>query len=266
MSSGDGIKFSSKRPKGSKWGVSDVVQREAETFQETGHAGLIPCMTFLTIDSVKLTPGDGDEPVLEITVKVAAIESLDSQDARRRAHLLVLKESQKRLGSGDGGQMTLPFELKEMFEEAFGSRTFDEVQQDEKEAEMDANMDDPARLRQHLIVVHNHDRDKVMEMEWVDVRQLHDSDHARPAEDGVPPHDPDWWAWRRVDLLAAEAEADGTPDAFGGEDPATFDVTHEEDGSDQDGAADEDDTADDTDDQLPDNVTEVQFRAAEGQD
>jgi hypothetical protein len=207
---GDGIKFSSKRPKGTKWGVADAVTLAADEFRETGHTTLIPCMAFLAVDNVKLTPGDDDEPTVEITVRVAAIESLDTQDARKKAHLIVLKESQRRLGKG--GQPTLPFELKEMFDQVFGGRSFEEVEQDEKEADMDAGTDDPTRLRHHLAAVHGHELDDVLAMEWADVRTLHDSDHERDEADGMPPHSPEWWAWRRVDIEAAEAEADETSD------------------------------------------------------
>jgi hypothetical protein len=223
--SGEDAKFSAERPKGSKWGVTDAIRRAAEEFQRTGHATPFPCIAFLSVKAVTLKPGESDEPIVEVTVKVAAIESLDTPDGRRKAHLLVLKESQKRLGSGDNP--TLPFELKQMFDEAFGGRSFDEIERDEREAAMDADMDDPTRLRHHLHAVHGHDLDKVLAMEWADVRGLHDSDHDRPETDGVPPHNREWWAWRRVDLDAAESEADGMPPDEGTADDAADDNADE---------------------------------------
>jgi hypothetical protein len=221
-----GSQFSSEVPKGDAWGVEHALDQAAREFEETGHSPMIPCIAVLGVKEVKLIQGD-DGPARKIVAKLFRVNALTTPQAIRDGQKLILRALGDQQGRGDSPPI-LPFETKDVLEMAFGSLNVKEIEQDEREAMEDQNMDDPQRLRRHLVAVHKMTPDEVEGMEWVDVQTRHKSDHDRPAEDGLPPHDVESWIWRRVDLEAAEAESDGTPDGD----------------EDQDAAEDEDDTAD----------------------
>lgn len=205
-----GSKFSSEVPKGDAWGVEGALEKAAIEFEETGHSPMIPIIGVLGVKKVELVPGD-DGPSRQIVARLFRINALTTVKAIRDGQKLVLRALQDRDGRTDAPM--LPFEEKQIIDMAFGGLNVDTIEQDEREQIEDQNMDDPQRLRRHLVAVHQHKPEEIEGLEWVDVRTLHDSDHARPPEDGLPPHDPEWWAWRRLDLEAAEAESDGAADA-----------------------------------------------------
>lgn len=201
-----GAQFSSEVPKGDAWGVENAVHVAALEFEETGRSPMVPCIAVIGIKTVKLLPGD-DGPTRVPVVQIKRIESLTTTEAIRAGQKLILQALKERSGSSTAPM--LPFEEKQILDMAFGGLDIDLIEQDEREAKEDESMDDPQRLRRHLVAVHKHTADEIEGLEWTDVRTLHDSDHDRPESDGLLPHDREWWAWRRVDLEAAESEADG---------------------------------------------------------
>lgn len=238
-----GSKFSSEVPKGDAWGVEAALEQAAAQFEATGHSPMIPCIAVLGVKEVKLISGD-DGPARQIVAKLFRVNALTTAAAIRDGEKVLLRALADQAGSGEAP--TLQFEESEVLRMAFGGLNIDQIERDEREAIEDQNMDDPQRLRRHLTVVHGVPADEVEGMEWFDVQTRHNSDHDRPEEDGLPQHDRESWLWRRVDLEAAEAEADETSgETLESEDFADADVTHEEDGSDRD---EDDDTADDADD------------------
>lgn len=232
-----GSKFSSEVPKGDAWGVEDALDRAAAEFEDTGHSPMIPVIGVMGIKEIKLVPGD-DGPTRQIVAKLFRVNALTTAAAINEGQKLILKALADAQGRTDSP--TLPFESQQILDMAFGRTTPADADQDEAEARIDESLDDPARLPRHLASVHGHDYDDVMRMEWVDVRTLHDSDHDRPDTDGMPPHDRDWWAWRRVDLQAAESEADETPQepSPDGEVAADLDPADNDPGDDDDAPAD----------------------------
>lgn len=263
-----GSKFSAEVPKGDAWGVEAAVAAAVLEFEETGRSPAIPCICVIGIKSVSLTPGDGDSgPARVATVVVRRIESLTTKEAIRAGQKLILKALGDRNKLDGNGAPMLPFEQAEILGMAFGNLSVTEIEQDEREKIEDENIDEPERLRRHLKAVHGVTDDEMQGMEWVDVTTKHSSDHdALEAGDGggLPDHTRDWWAWRRVDLEAAEAESDGTPDEpADGEADTDDEQSDTPAGEDQaaDAADDDQEEDDDTDDGQPDNVTPM-FRDA----
>jgi hypothetical protein len=233
-----GTEFSAERPKGDAWGIEDAVSAAVAEFEATGQSPMIPCIAVIGIKGVRLTPGDNG-PTRTPIVQIRRIDALTSTKAIREGQKLIMKAIEDRKG-GDGAAM-LPFEEKEILEMAFGGVNLDQIEQDEREAKLDEGMTDPDRLRQHLVAVHKLEHAEVEGWEFADVRLRHDSDHdALDAgeQTGLPPHDREWWAWRRVDLEAAEAESDGMPtdDADQPDDDAQDPDTAADEGADE-GAA-----------------------------
>lgn len=209
-----GSKFSSEVPKGDAWGVEAALERAAREFVETGHSPMIACIAILSVKEVKLVPGD-DGPAQQIVAKLARVNALTTPKAIKDGQKLILQAIADQQGRTD--QPMLPFEAKELIDMAFGGQPVEVIEQDEREKIEDENIDEPERLRRHLVAVHGADADTVKTMEWVDVTKAHKEDHDAlddpdAAETGIPAHARDWWAWRRVDLEAAESEADGTAD------------------------------------------------------
>lgn len=205
-----GSKFSSEVPKGDAWGVENALDVAAREFETTGHSPMIPCIAIIGVKEIKLVPGD-DGPTRQIVARLFRVNALTTAKAIRDGQKLILRALADQQGRPDSAPM-LPFETKDILDMAFGGVNVDQIEQDEREQIEDQNMDDPQRLRRHLTAVHNIPADEVDGMEWVDVQTRHKSDHDRDDTDGLPPHDVEWWAWRRVDTEAAEAESDETSD------------------------------------------------------
>jgi hypothetical protein len=238
-----GSKFSSEVPKGDAWGVENAVAEAAAEFEATGHSPMIPCIAVIGIKEVQLRSGD-DGPTRVAVVNIRRIEALTTDSAIRTGQKLVMKAMENRRGP----DTMLPFDEAEMITQAFGGvdvATLEREEQDARELAEDKAMDDPQRLRRHLVAVHNHTADEIEGMEWADVRTLHDSDHERDPADGLVPHDKDWWEWRRASLEAAEADADAENTA----DPDDGPATEIEDGEDEE----EDDLPTHMVDNLPDD-------------
>jgi hypothetical protein len=209
--------LSSTRPKDDAWGVRRAVEEAAAELLKTGHSPHIPAIAILKVKLLKTQPGE-DGPVHVPVVELVSLEALNGEKARQRAHLLILEESQKRLSPDGTGQQTLPFELKQMIDEAFGGRDPETVFTDRQQADEDADLSDVDRCRKHLIAVHGYDQATVDTWEVADVWRTHDNDHdaldaargrGEDNVDGTPVHERDWHGWTRVDLAAAEAESDG---------------------------------------------------------
>ncbi len=244
-----GSKFSSQVPKGDAWGVERAIAAAALEFEETGRSPAIPCIAVIGIKGVNLGTGDGDGPTRIPVVQILRIESLTTPDAIREGQKLILKALGDRDKLDKGGQPMLPFEETDILNMAFGDMNAEQIERDERERIEDENIDDPERLRRHLIAVHGLTELEAHGMEWVDVTTRHSSDHDTldaGEETGLAPHDREWWGWRRVDLEAAEAESDGTSDdaeatAEGPEDEGdaeTADAADQDDDGDDDGTAD----------------------------
>jgi hypothetical protein len=202
-----GSKFSSEVPKGDAWGVEDAIADAVDEFMKTGVSPMIPSISILDIKEVKILPGGAKVAV----VRVRRLEALTTLKAIREAQRMLLKEWENRRGEG----AVLPFEEKEIIEAAFGHLNVELIEQDEAEAKEDEDMSEPDRLRKHMTSVHNHRPDEVSGWDDLDVRRTHHDEHQPDAQPGMPAHDEDWWAWRRVDLEAAEADPDndtGDPD------------------------------------------------------
>lgn len=202
-----GSEFSAQVPKGDAWGVEHAIANAVSEFEATGRSPIIACIALIGIKGVKLTPGD-DGPTRTPIVYIRRIEALTTDEAIRNGQKLVMKAMEDRRGKGT----MLPFDEAEIIRQAFGGvdlETVEREEQDARELAEDEAMDDPQRLRRHLVNVHKHPAEEVEELEYIDVRTLHDSDHKADPADGMPPHDADWWEWRRVAIEAAEADADG---------------------------------------------------------
>lgn len=204
-----GSKFSSEVPKGDAWGVEDAVAAAATEFKMTGRSPMIPCIAVVGIKEIKLSSGD-DGPTSIPVVKIFRLEALTTSKAIREGQKLILRALQDR-SQGTGAEM-LPFEEAEVLKMAFGDVDVDVIEQDEREEIEDQNISELDRLRRHLVAVHDHPQAEIDGLETVDVRQLHDSDHDTLDEGvtsiDVHPHDREWWAWRRVEIAEAAAEAD----------------------------------------------------------
>lgn len=203
-----GSKFSSEVPKGDAWGVENAVADAMAEFEKTGRSPIIACVALIGIKKITLESGD-DGPNRIAVINLRRIEALTTDRAIRNGQKLVMQALEDRRGTGT----MLPFEEQEILRMAFGGLSVADVEQEEqdkRESEEDERMDDPQRLRRHLVSVHGHATIEVEGLEWADVRALHDSDHERDPADGMPPHDPEWWEWRRVMVEAAESDAPAT--------------------------------------------------------
>lgn len=225
--SGDS-KFSSKRPKGDAWGVEDAIAHAAAEFRKTGRSPMIPFIGVMAVSKIEMSAGD-DGPVYVAVVEIRRANSLDSDDAIRAGQKLLMKAIQER-SHGAGADM-LPVDEREIIMQAFGGVDSAEVEQDTKEAEEEATMPEPDKLRRHLTAVHGFPAEEVAGWEMFDVHKTHDALHTDlPA--GTMPHDKEWWGWRRVVIAEKTAELHGegirwendtTPDA----EPAEMDDQEE---------------------------------------
>jgi hypothetical protein len=201
-----GAKFSSERPKGDAWGIEDAIAVAFAEFEKTGQSPVIPCFAAIGIKGIHLGPGNG-KPTRTPVVQVLHIDALTTPQVLREAQMAVLKAVEERTGQGG----ILPFEAQDILERAFGGVGYTRLEQDDREAEEDALMDDPTRMRRHLSgELHGYSPDIVNGMEWADVAGLHERAHTTGANDMVP-HGEDSWAWRQVDVddLVHAAEAEG---------------------------------------------------------
>jgi hypothetical protein len=200
MSKGAGAQFSAEVPKGDGWAVGGAVDDAARELVKTGHSPLIPCIAVIDVKEVKVSEGGSRVPV----VRLRRLEALDDDDTIREGHRLVMRAWQKR----HAGRV-MPHEVKEIIDEAFAGVDVDGLaveEQDEREAAEDEALTDMERLRRHMKALHNLDVDP--DDPDHEVTRQHDADHDRDASDGLPEHDREWWAWRRVDLEAGEATDD----------------------------------------------------------
>lgn len=200
-------KFSSKRPKGDAWGVEDSVARAAEEFRKTGRSPMIPFIGVLAVSKIEMTPGDDGEPVYVAVVEIRRANSLDSDESIRAGQKLLLRAMKER--EGDDAVQSLPVDEREIIMQAFGGDLDSaEVEQDTKEAEEEALLPEPDKLRRHLVVCHGFSREDVDSWEMFDVHKTHDALHSDlPAE--TMPHDKEWWGWRRIVLEEKAAELRG---------------------------------------------------------
>jgi hypothetical protein len=219
MAKGAGVKFSAAVPKGDGWAIGSAVEEAVAEFMRTGRSPLIPCIAFVAIARNTTEPDKVQIPV----VQLVRIESLDDDDAMRRGRDLIYQQWERR----HRGQ-TMPLDLREQIDEAFpvdgappepddlitaarAAEAEQHAQIDAAEAEIDADLTDPQRLRRHLVAVHKWPADdpRLNEMPDHDIINAHRGEHEPGANPGMPEHDVDWWQWRRVDIEAAEATSDG---------------------------------------------------------
>lgn len=196
-----GSKFSSQVPKGDGWGVERAVAKAAKRVQAGERSPLIPVIGVLRIKELKIDPETGN---ITPVVQLMRVESLDTLEAIREGQRLLLKEWAAKRGEG----AMLPFEEKEFIDRAFQDLNVEDIEQDEREALEDADLTDMDRLRRHLRVVHGWEETDVrLAMEDTALRNEHLEEHKVLAAGGggeVDDHDPEWWAWRRVDLEEQE--------------------------------------------------------------
>jgi hypothetical protein len=213
VSEGAGVKFSSQVPKGDAWNVGPAVEDAIDEFERTGHSPLIPCVAFLGIKEIKVEEDHVRTPV----VRLVRIFALDDEASMRRGRTLIY-DQWERLHAGQ----TIPLDLRNDVNKAFpldgnAEEPADDLlsaareAQDRQEAEEDEGLTDPLRLRRHLTRMHKWDvhDPRLEEMPDADIINAHRGEHEPGANPGMPEHDVEWWQWRRVDIEAAEATADG---------------------------------------------------------
>jgi hypothetical protein len=208
-----GSKFSSQVPKGDGWGVERAVAKAVRKIQAGERSPLIPIIGVMDIKKLDIDTETGN---VVAHVRLRRVESLDTLEAIRDGQRLLLKEWANKRGEG----AMLPFEEKEFIDSAFTAVNVEEIEQDEREALEDADLTDMDRLRRHLQVVHGWDGTDVrLAMEDTALRNEHLEEHQALTAGGggeVDDHDPDWWAWRRVELAEAQ-------DAVGDREGTLFD-------------------------------------------
>jgi hypothetical protein len=199
-----GNKFSAEVPKGDGWGVDKAVAAAVKKILNGEKSPLIPVIGVIDIKAVTTDPETGN---VIATVRVRRLESLDDLETIREGQRVLMRAWAAKRGEG----AMLPFEEKEFIERAFDGFDVAEIEQDEKEALEDQDLSESDRLRKHLQTVHGWEETDIrLAMEDSALRQEHVQEHEVP-EPSYPQHDVEWWAWRRVDLDAAESAVEDEP-------------------------------------------------------
>lgn len=204
-------KFSAEIPKGDGWGVESAVAEIVDKVLAGGKSPLIPCIAIIDVKAVAIDPESGNKTA---TVRVRRLEALTTAATIRDAQRMLMREWELRKGDA-----ILPFDDKQIIDQAFSDIDLEAAErdaQDEREKLEDEGLAEYDRLRRHLVTVHKHDSVLMDSLEDTEARIQHDSDHNQYDADGVglPEHERDWWAWRRVDIEAAESlTEDGDEDS-----------------------------------------------------
>lgn len=218
-------RLSSKKPKDDgAWGIEESIANAAEVVLSGGKSPLIAVIGFIDIKELKIDPVT---QLHEAIIQIRRVTAITTPERAREAQTMILKEVAAMRGEGT----MLPFDEKDILERALGTemtgKTVGEQLQDDEEAKIDADLDEPGRLRRHLVAVHDFDPNVIFDEEATsvaDVNRTHDEEHAKdPADRAWPDHDPESTMWRRVDLADILADAEEPAD----DEPVTL---HEVDG------------------------------------
>lgn len=191
-------KFSGKKPKGDNWGIDPLVHDMAEAVLRGEHSPVKPVIAMISVDRVTVDSETGAAEAVIVLRRVEAVSAKNGPEVLR----IIMQQVAERRGEGT----MLPFDeadiLKRAFEGLTGETAGQQLQDDEERA-IDEDADDEARLRRHLVAVHDFKPDVITDEDATpaDLMRSHEAEHAKdPADRAWPDHDPESLVWRRVEL------------------------------------------------------------------